>query len=292
MPPLKPPKKFAETLLIQDGPAMGVDPLKTPYFCNIGGKPVYFETLPIGTVELHPASSDPGISLGNEYKVTTDKDPVIVEPAFGEKTELTFSASQVEYKPMWVTAENVAAFGMTLVKRGQGIRIGIGIDNPMKHPLEQVDYEYGMFAGHWSPYREPNTEKKMDGTTDDVRYLLGSVGTDLECHDFPHVFASVDPKLPLVISVARFWPRLGKIYLADLWVPSGCALYVPPRSHLLGQPYLDLHGNRNSALACWLGGGQTSVQTQTMLQTSDSYFYWFWNNSPSIHPLLSDKHAK
>ena len=154
MPPLKPPKKFAETLLIQDGPAIGVDPLKTPYFCNIGGKPVYFETLPIGTVELHPASSDPGISLGNEYKVTTDKDPVIVEPAFGQKTELTFNASQVEYKPMWVTAENVAAFGMTLVKRGQGIRIGIGIgiDNPMEHPLEQVDYEYGMFAGHWSPY--------------------------------------------------------------------------------------------------------------------------------------------
>ena len=158
---------------------------------------------------------------------------------------------------------------MTLVEEGQGIRVSKRVKR-----LEQVDYEYGMFAGHQSPYQGTGPR------------LLGTVCTDLECHDFPHIFASIDLDLPLVISVGRYWPKLNKMYLADLWLPRGKALYVPPRPRLAGQEYLDLHGNRNSALACWQGIEHTSVRTRTLLQTEGGYFHWFWNELPTIHPLL------
>jgi hypothetical protein len=59
-----------------------------------------------------------------------------------------------------------------------------------------------------------------------------------------------------------------------------------PRPNLPGQTCLDLHGNRNSALACWRGIERSSVKTQTLLQTEGGYFYWFWNELPTTHPLL------
>ena len=89
-----------------------------------------------------------------------------------------------------------------------------------------------------------------------------------------------------MISVGKYWPQQQKICLADLWLPRGMALYVPPRPSLPGQTCLDLHGNRNSALACWRGIERSSVKTQTLLQTEGGYFYWFWNELPTTHPLL------
>lgn len=185
---------------------------------------------------------------------------------------MAFAASEVVYEPLWATWEVAAAFGITLIEPGQGLRM----QSPIRH-LENTPFEYGMFAGHQCPYLDDKERLQMQAT----------VCTDLEHHDFPHVFSSVDPQLPLVISVARYWPARDRIFLADLWVPRGKLLYVPPRPKTEGAAYIDLHGNRNSALACWRGGAQKSVQTLTLLPKDSGYFYWFWNALPTIHPLLT-----
>lgn len=257
---------FDPVPFIKEGAKTPIDLSRTPFFCNIGGFARYFETPPGGVQLLEPSISDPTVALGNEYRVRSAT-PEQNDPRYGEQTRLEFLADQVEYRPLWAIRDTAAAFGMTLVEPGQGIRVS----SPQPR-LTQIDYEYGMFAGHRSPYLGTGYR------------LLPKVCTDLEHHDFPHVFAAVDPHLPLVISVARYWPQRQQICLADLWLPRGHALYVPPR--LPGQSCLDLHGNRNAALACWQGLGQTSIRTQTLLQTEDSYFYWFWNDLPSVHPLL------
>ncbi|MEG0052588.1 MAG: hypothetical protein RR715_04935 [Comamonas sp.] len=260
---------FDPLLFIKEGETIAVNLLRTPFFCNIGGRPQYFKEPPAGVRLLEPASSDSDVAIGREYRVTaaTTTQP---SPQYGDQTQLEFLADRIEYEPLYATREIAAAFGMTLVEESQGVRV-----SSPESELEQIDYEYGMFAGHMSPYQGTGYR------------LLGVVCTDLEHHNFPHVFASVDPQLPLVISVGRYWPELQKICLADLWVPRGKALYVPPRPKLKCQPCLDLHGNRNSALACWKGIGQASVKTQTLLQTKGAYFHWFWNDLPSNHPLLT-----
>lgn len=259
---------FDPPMFIKEGAVGEVNLSMTPFFYNNGGYPDYVETLPLGVMPLEPASCDPFVAIGRKYFVSA-ANTESPEPAYGEQTRLELVADEVVYEPMWATREVAAAFGITLVERGQGIRV-----NSSQPLLKQIDYEYGMFAGHRSPYQ--GTKNR----------LLGVVCTDLEYHDFPHVFASVDPSLPLVISVGRYWPRLKKIFLADLWVPRGSALYIPPRPKASGQEFIHLHGNRNSALACWEGIGQSSIQTQTLLQVEGSFFHWFWNERPSIHPLL------
>jgi len=137
--------------------------------------------------------------------------------------------------------------------------------------LQQIEYEYGVFAGHWSPYQ--NT-----GNT-----LLSVVCTDLEHHNFPHVFASTDATQPLVTSVGRYWPKLGKICLADLWVPRGSALYIPPKPASPSLACIDLHNNRNSARACWGDIRQNSIVTHTLLQNENGYFFWYWNALATAH---------
>lgn len=259
---------FDPVLFIKEDAPTSVDLSQTPFFCNIHGFPHYCAEPPTGLQLLEPAASDPTAVIGNAYRVlsATTTHP---DPKYGNQTRLEFQADQVEYEAIAVTHQTAAAFGMTLIEPGQGIRI----TSPQPH-LSLVDYEYGMFAGHRSPY---------EGTG---YRLLGKVCTDLEHHDFPHVFTSIDPHLPLVISVGKYWPQQQKICLADLWLPRGMALYVPPRPNLPGQTCLDLHGNRNSALACWRGIERSSVKTQTLLQTEGGYFYWFWNELPTTHPLL------
>ena len=258
---------FDPVLFIKEDAAAVVDLSQTPFFCNVDGYPSYCATP--GDLELlETAASNPDVVLGKEYDVLSAVTSY-PQPQYGNQTRMEFRAHTVEYEAVEATPQAAAAFGMTLVAPGQAIRVA----SPQPH-LALVDYEYGMFAGHQSPYQGTGSR------------LLGTVCTDLEHHDFPHVFTSLDPHLPLVISVGKYWPERKKIYLADLWVPRGRALYVPPRPPNQGLPFMDLHGNRNSALACWRGIGRSSVRTQTLLQTEGGYFYWFWNPLPAVHPLL------
>lgn len=262
---------FEAPVFIKEGNQAAVDIAKTPFFYNDGGHPSYVKTLPGGVVPLVPAPTDPRVAIGREY-VVSGVIGVKETPPYGIETQLGFIADEVAFEPMWATRDVAAAFGITLVEQGQAV--------PLSSPvaeLSQIDYEYGVFAGHWSPYQGTGNA------------LLTVVCTDLEHHDFPHIFASTDPHLPLVISVGRYWPKLNKIRLADLWVPRGNALYIPPKPVLPDQECVDLHNNRNSARACWGHLNQSSLMTQTLLQAEHGYFYWFWNATPTVHTNLSPK---
>lgn len=237
----------------------------TPYFYNDNGNPVYLGELPEGITPLVPAPTDPQQAIGREY-VVSEVLGVKPTPPYGVETQLGFVADKATYEPLWATRDIAAAFGITLVEKGQGVRLSSPVEK-----LSQVEYEYGVFAGHWSPYQ--NTGNR----------LLSVVCTDLEHHDFPHVFASTDPRSPLVISVGRYWPKLNKIRLADLWVPQGSALYIPPKPAVPDQACIDLHNNRNSARACWGNIEHDSVQTHTLLQATGGFFYWFWNAKDTGH---------
>jgi hypothetical protein len=244
-----------------------VDITKTP-FCYIkSGRPNYAKKLPKDVKLLETAPTDPAVGMGREY-VVPEVTGVKKMPPWGIETELGFIANenQVVYEPMWATPAVAAAFGITLVGEGQAVRLSCPVAN-----LSQVEYEYGVFAGHWSPYQEKGSR------------LISFVITDLEHHDFPHIFASTDPKLPLVISVGRYWPKLSKIRLADLWVPRGSALYIPPKPAVPGQECVDLHNNRNSARACWGKLDQNTVLTHTLLQSKNGFFFWYWNPTPTTH---------
>lgn len=252
-------------LFIQERHATTVDTASTPFFYNDGGTPAYLDKPPTGVTPLVPVATDPALAMGNEYAV-----PCVLEvrptPPYGIETQLGFAAPQVEFAPLWATRDVAAAFGITLVEPGQAV--------PLSSPvatLQQIEYEYGVFAGHWSPYQGT-------GNT-----LLSVVCTDLEHHDFPHVFASTDPTQPLVISVGRYWPARGKIRLADLWVPRGSALYLPPQPAASAPECIDLHNNRNSARACWGDIRQNSVVTHTLLQNENGFFYWYWNAVATVH---------
>ncbi|MDE2306820.1 MAG: hypothetical protein KGJ97_00860 [Xanthomonadaceae bacterium] len=238
---------------------------KTPYFYNDNGNPAYLAELPEGVTPLVPAATNPLIAIGREY-VVSEVIGVKQTPPYGVETQLGFVAGKAAYEPLWATRDVAAAFGITLVEKGQGVRLSSPVER-----LSQVEYEYGVFAGHWSPYQ--NTGNR----------LLSVVCTDLEHHDFPHVFASTDPRFPLVISVGRYWPKLNKIRLADLWVPQGAALYIPPKPALPDQECVDLHNNRNSARACWGDIVHDAILTHTLLQTSGGFFYWYWNARDTAH---------
>lgn len=246
-----------------------VDITNTPFFYNDNGIPTYLKTLPESIVPLSPARTDPRVAIGREYTV-----PEVISKKkdgdYGEETQLGFDGHEIEYEPMWATREVAAAFGITLIEKGQAIELSSPVSM-----LTQAEYEYGVFAGHWSPYQDTGNQ------------LLTVVCTDLEHHNFPHIFASTDPDFPLVISVGRYWPKQNKIRLADLWIPQGSALYIPPKPVLLGQECIDLHNNRNSARACWGSLKQYSVKTHTLLQAEHGYFYWFWNPKPTVHRNLN-----
>lgn len=248
--------------------SMDVDITATPFFYNNQGTPNYLAQLPPCVTPLTPAPTDPTLAAGYEYTVP-EEIGFKKTPPYGEETQLAFDGNDIAYEPLWATRDVAAAFGITLVEPGQAIALASPVQK-----LQQVQYEYGVFAGHWSPYQ--NTGNR----------LLTVVCTDLEHHDFPHVFVSTDPALPLVISVGRYWPQQRRIRLADLWVPQGSALYIPPKPALLGAPCIDLHNNRNSARACWGHLDKSSLSTHTLLQTEGGYFYWYWNALATVHTNL------
>ncbi|GGP23801.1 hypothetical protein [Silvimonas iriomotensis] len=264
---------FNTPVFIQEMNETSVDIVDAPFFYNNAGQPAYMrrDQLPSSATILTAAGSDPALALGNEYAV-----PEIIgvkqTPPWGVETQLGLAGQEIEYPPMWATREVAAAFGITLVEPGQAVEI----TSPVKI-LQQIEYEYGVFAGHWSPYQNTGMN------------LLSVVCTDLEHHDFPHVFASTDPQFPLVISVGRYWPAQKKIRVADLWVPRGSALYIPPMPALPGAECIDLHNNRNSARACWGDIHQNTLVTHTLLQNKGGFFYWFWNAKPTVHSHLSHR---
>lgn len=238
---------------------------QTPFFFNDGGHPTYLAALPDGVEPLQPAPTDPAMAIGREH-VVSEVLGVKPTPPYGVENQLGLVAGPVVYEPLWVTPMIAAAFGITLVKPGDAVRLASPVSD-----LSQVEYEYGVFAGHWSPYQGTGNR------------LLSVVCTDLEHHDFPHVFASTDPHAPLVISVGRYWPALGRIRLADLWVPRGWALYIPPKPAVPGQACIDLHNNRNSARACWGDIHREGVTTHTLLQATGGFFHWYWNADDTRH---------
>jgi hypothetical protein len=260
---------FAPTVFIEEHGKVTVDVTQTPFFYNDGGTPTYVADLPAGATLLTAAPTDPSVAMGAPH----DTSGPIGETgsSYGTETELGFRPEQIRYEPLWATRDTAAAFGITLVSPGEAVMV----ESPAE-TLHQIEYEYGVFAGHWSPYQNTGNA------------LLSVVCTDLEHHDFPHVFASTDSQNPLVISVGRYWPAQGRICLADLWVPYGAALYIPPKPDVLGAACIDLHNNRNSARACWGKISQPSIRTHTLLQTSDTFTYWYWNPADTEHsaPLL------
>ncbi len=260
-----PEPTFNAPLFIQEMAEATVDITATPFFYNDSGSPSYLSQPPAGVIPLTPAATHSEAAIGHGHTVAKVL-AVKSTPPWGIETQLGFAAQQVAFEPLWVTRDIAAAFGITLVEAGQAVQVSSPVTT-----LQQVEYRYGAFAGHWSPYQ---------GTGD---ALLSVVCTDLEHHDFPHVCASTDPTQPLVISVGRYWPQLGKIRLADLWVPRGSALYIPPKPAQTDPECIDLHGNRNSAHACWGDIHQNSIVTHTLLQNNNGFFYWYWNALPTVH---------
>lgn len=260
-----PDPNFDAPLFIKEIHQTNVDTVATPYFYNDAGSPTYLAQPPAGVVPLMPATTDPAMAIGAEH-VVADVLSVKPTPPYGIETQLGFAAEEVYFQPLWATPTVAAAFGITLVEPGQAVMLS----SPVVE-LQQIEYEYGVFAGHWSPYQGT-------GNT-----LLSVVCSDLEHHNFPHVFASTDPTQPLVISVGRYWPKLGKIRLADLWVPRGSALYIPPKPASDRLECIDLHNNRNSARACWGDIRQNSIVTHTLLQNEHGFFYWYWNAIATAH---------
>lgn len=264
---------FEAALLDREVREYEVDIQLTPYFYNDAGQPSYLSRLPDGLKPLTLAPENRQ-NKGKKYHVPRSlgsKDNV----PYGIETQLEFEGTQFEFEALWATRENAAAFGFTLIEVGQAIQIQSPVTT-----LSQIEYEYGVWASYWCPYLD------LGLASGNGKTFFPFICTDMEHHDFPHVFVSSDANLPLVISVARYWPKQKDIYLADLWIPVGSALYLPPQPVYSKREYINLHNNRNSAHACWGSQAQTTLKTHTLLQSQEGYFYWYWNKSPTIHHQL------
>ncbi|MGN0935014.1 hypothetical protein [Acinetobacter amyesii] len=246
----------------------------TPFFLNDRGHPTYLASLGAGIDLITESATNAKMTMGNAYEVPSEISTKITN--WGEQTELDFEGQHFEFMPLVATKETAAAFGITLIHAGEAIQI-----HSNQKLLSEIHYEYGMMAGHYLPYE--NAKSKLNGG----KTLTPFVITDLEHHDFPHIFSATDQdQLPLVISVGRYFPNLGKIYLADLWVNPGDALYIPAKPKYSNPEFIDLHNNRNAALACWRGDSNKSTLTTHSLLDTNGHFYWYWNRRPTIHPLI------
>ncbi|KWI77254.1 hypothetical protein WM07_30555 [Burkholderia ubonensis] len=177
--------------------------------------------------------------------------------------EFDFHGELVEYQPLRATQATAQAFGMTLLRAGECIRFEYD-------GLVCGQYTYGRWAGRQSPYLGLGLRRE----------LLTYNPTDLEYHDFPHVFFSRRRSLPLVVSVARWRPYAHEISLADLWLALGDALVLPPQrfpeqlppgalEHDAWMAVTNLHSNRNSALARRFQGGENGLTTETILGNAE-----------------------
>ena len=251
-----------------------VDIEQTPFFLNNRGHPTYLASLGAGIHLITESATNAKMTMGNPYAVPSEISTITTD--WGEQTELDFEEQHFEFMPLVATKETAAAFGITLVHAGEAIQI-----HSNQKRLSEIQYEYGMMAGHYLPYE--NATSNLNG----CKTLTPFVITDLEHHDFPHIFSATDQdQLPLVISVGRYFPNLGKIYLADLWVNPGDVLYIPAKPKYSNPEFIDLHNNRNAALACWRGDSNKSTLTTHSLLDTHGHFYWYWNRRPTIHPLI------
>ena len=246
---------------IGDGAETALDSRQFPYLFNDHGLAQPCAQVRGRLVSLNP--ENPTLSLGSRYAGITWKDREVPTStgAYWIK-QFDFRAREVRYEPLWATKETAQAFGMTLLTNGECLRFEYD-------QLILGQYTYGKWAGHQSPYLGPARQRE----------LLTYNPTDLEYHNFPHAFFSRYGRLPLVISVARWRPGSREIYLADLWVRPGDALVLPPKHYPAIPPsdapgietwpeVVDMHGNRNSALACWFADGEDCLLTETILANS------------------------
>jgi len=244
---------FDAPIFIEDGPYIDLLPKEFPYLYNDQGHCRQLRQA-FGT-EISIAGDNPDLELGSKYKDISHQPKTIPNDGHPYQiTEFDFKVAEVHYEAIKATRESVQAFGMTLLKSGECLRFEY-------EGMIMAQYTYGKWAGHQSPYI--GSAKR--------RELLTHNPTDLEFHGFPHVFFSCD-ELPLVISVARWRPYVHEIALADLWVAPGDAIVLPPKTRPVPPTgplseeqarriIIDLHGNRNSALACW--GNEKAVLTTT-----------------------------
>ncbi|RJF97064.1 hypothetical protein D3870_20650 [Noviherbaspirillum cavernae] len=250
---------FTPIVFIEDGePAPLRDPAAFPFLYNEHGKGVQLAQQRGTLIQIAP--DNPDLDVGTRY-VDIQDSPSTITPDAGDPYEITlfdFGVEEVHYAPLPATRENAQAFGMTLLRNGECVRF------PFQN-LVMTDYTYGKWAGYQSPYLGPGRSRE----------LLTINPTDLEYHNFPHVFFSRDA-LPLVVSVARWRPYVRQIALADLWIAPGDAILLPPKVKPAPPPrcaphdearriILDLHGNRNSALACRFQEGRPALSTTTIL---------------------------
>jgi hypothetical protein len=235
---------FDSVLFILDGTQIPI-PEDCRFVYNNDGQTEYLKD-PKGTlIQITP--EDPTLSCGQHYS-GIDCTEKIIDPGTAWEytlTELDFHADPVVYEPMWADRLTCQAFGITLLQPGQCL--------PFSEPgMVRSRYTYGVFAGYQSPYLGSARGRE----------LLSVNATDLEYHAFAHIFSSQDTE-PLVTSVARWRPEKREIHLADLWVRVGDCLYIPPKHY--SETYTDMHGNRNSAFACWGNTEKSSLVTETTL---------------------------
>ena len=111
---------FDAPVFIKEQQETTVDISETPYFYNDEGRPTYVKELPNGVTPLVPAATDPNVAIGREY-VVSEVIGVKPTPPYGVETQLGFIADDVVYEPMWATRDVAAAFGITLVEKGQAV---------------------------------------------------------------------------------------------------------------------------------------------------------------------------
>lgn len=253
---------FNSVPFIGDGDEIDLDTSTFPYLYNDHGLACLKPHEEGRLIQLAPES--PELERGALYKgVTWESREIPTSSSSYTIKSFNFHAREVCYEPMWATEETAQAFGMTLLRSGECIRFE-------HEQLVLGQYTYGKWAGHQSPYLGLARQRE----------LLTYNPTDLEYHAFPHAFFSRYGRLPLVISVARWRPFVGEICLADLWVRPGDALVLPPK-YFPKEPLcddsqeqkrlriVDMHGNRNSALACWFKEGEDTLLTETILANHD-----------------------
>ena len=249
---------FDDVMFIIDGTPQDIDP-NTLYVYNKDGH-THHVVDPIGK-PISVTPEDPSLSFGQPYKGIDYWE----KPMEGYTLiELDFHVESVAYTALWADKLNCQAFGITLLQSGESLPFHF--DRMVKTP-----YTYGVYAGHQSPYIGSARR----------RQLLTVNATDLEYHAFPHIFSSQD-SLPLVISVARWRKEKREIYLADLWVKPGDCLFVPPKTP--SDMYVDMHGNRNSAFACWGDDDKNCLLTETTLANEQR----FAEEEPHYH---EEKHS-
>ena len=137
-----PHPNFDAPQFIVGGTAESVDIALTPFYYNNGGVPTYVATVPANVEVLVPAPTNPDLVRGYPHRVTGTVG--VKNSSWGMETQLGFTNDKVAYEPMLATRENAEAFGITLVEPGQAIQVTCPVPN-----LEQVPYNYGVFAGHW-----------------------------------------------------------------------------------------------------------------------------------------------